>query len=192
MHPEVQDRLYEEIKTFWTDPLDYDSLQNFTYLNMVVNESLRLLPILPYLLRRTTADVKLGILTTNLFSIHFKLNLKFISENFTIPAGVNIVINLFHLLRNADAWGKDFKSFNPDNFLPENIERIGSANFLPFSYGPRNCIGYKYAMVSVKIALITVLKNFKLKTTHTMDNLRFDLDLMIKLKEKHMVTLEIR
>lgn len=66
MHPDIQDRVYDEIKTFWKDPLDYNSLQNCTYLNMVINETMRVFPIAAFLLRKCMADTKIG--TINQFN----------------------------------------------------------------------------------------------------------------------------
>lgn len=53
----------------------------------------------------------------------------------------------------------------PSEFIPERHEEIctGSAYaFIPFSAGPRNCIGQKFAMLEMKIVLIQILRAYEL------------------------------
>lgn len=140
---------------------------------MVIKETLRVIPTLPYIFRECHADVK-------------------VSRDLIIPAGVHVVVNILHLSKNPDVWGEDYMAFNPDRFLPERMKTMNTASFIPFSFGPRNCIGSKYAMMAVKVAIITVLRRFKVKTSLTMDSLAFTIDLMMLLKNKHMVSLEHR
>jgi hypothetical protein len=58
-----------------------------------------------------------------------------------IPAGITLLINFYTLHRRPDVWGDDAEEFNPDHFLPENVEKRHPYSFLPFSGGQRNCIG---------------------------------------------------
>lgn len=58
-----------------------------------------------------------------------------------VPAETELIMSLFALQRNKDIWGTDAESFNPDHFLPENIEKNHAYSFIPFSSGARNCIG---------------------------------------------------
>lgn len=60
---------------------------------------------------------------------------------FEIPAGITLLINFYTLHRRKDIWGEDAEQFNPDHFLPENVEKRHPYSFLPFSGGQRNCIG---------------------------------------------------
>lgn len=43
--------------------------------------------------------------------------------------------------RSEQIWGPNAEQFNPDNFLPEHFEKMHAFSYLPFSGGPRHCIG---------------------------------------------------
>lgn len=58
-----------------------------------------------------------------------------------MPKGVEIVLGIFGMHRNEHIWGPKAGQFDPDNFLPENIEQKHAYSYIPFSGGPRNCIG---------------------------------------------------
>lgn len=58
----------------------------------------------------------------------------------TVPAGTMLFLELFHVHRCPDQWPEPEK-FNPDNFLPERVRNRHPYAYVPFSAGPRNCIG---------------------------------------------------
>ncbi|ERL86326.1 hypothetical protein D910_03734, partial [Dendroctonus ponderosae] len=62
-----------------------------------------------------------------------------------IPKGANVVLSLFHLHRSEKYW-EDPQKFDPDRFLPENISKITPYSYLPFSSGPRDCLGMKICL----------------------------------------------
>lgn len=62
------------------------------------------------------------------------------TEDKIVPKGTNVFISIFHIHRNPDYWEDPLK-FDPDRFLPENQAKIIPGSYLPFSSGPRNCIG---------------------------------------------------
>lgn len=61
MHPDIQDKVYAEIsKVMKSDELSYDGLKDFVFLEAVVKETLRLLPIVPLVARNLNEDMELG------------------------------------------------------------------------------------------------------------------------------------
>lgn len=59
---------------------------------------------------------------------------------------------------------------------------------LPFySGGPRNCIGFKYALMSMKIAVAHLIRNFHFTTDLKLEDLRLQIDITLKLINKHLV-----
>jgi cytochrome P450 len=125
-YPEVQDRLFAEINTQYpsfAEPLTSEILGRMTYMDMAIKETLRLVTIIPFIAREVKTDLKL--------------------ENCVMKPGMFMIINMFSLHRRKDIWGDDVDEFNPDRFLPENVEKRHPFSFVPFSAGARNCVGKK-------------------------------------------------
>lgn len=62
------------------------------------------------------------------------------TDNHVIPAGATVVIATFLLHRRDDIFPNP-EVFNPDNFLPERCQDRHYYSFIPFSAGPRSCVG---------------------------------------------------
>lgn len=79
-----------------------------------------------------------------------------------IPAGTNVIIALYAISRDPQYFDQ------PDEFIPErflatnNSSKKNSFAFVPFSAGPRNCIGQKFAMLEMKTFLYKLLRNYEL------------------------------
>ncbi|EDV49405.1 probable cytochrome P450 313a3 [Drosophila erecta] len=168
MFPEHQDTIYQELKELFPMAGDfevtYDDLQRMVYLERVLNETLRLIPSVPFTPRETLQDFRL-------------------STGVVIPKGVAIGVDIFATHRNRDHWGPDPSMFNPDHFLPDNVRDRHPYAYIPFSKGRRNCIGWKYGLMSSKLALSKILRNYKVSTSYRYGDLEFVDNMGMKLAQ---------
>ncbi|CAO1393073.1 unnamed protein product [Diamesa hyperborea] len=175
MHQEVQDKVVLELEDVF-DSVDQETenemLNKLPYLDMVIKETLRLLPVAPIIGREATKDIVLN--------------------SCTIPAGANIISNIFKVQRDSEYWGDDAHLFNPDRFLPENISKVHPYAYLPFSKGPRNCIGIKYATNVIRIVLTHILRNYKVTTNLKFKDLEYKVAITLRIKQNCMIRLDKR
>ncbi|KAL9706943.1 hypothetical protein quinque_010461 [Culex quinquefasciatus] len=163
-YQDVQQRLYEEIdrilgKDKKTAELTNLKIQEFEYLDMVVKESLRMIPPVPIIGRCLLEDMEMN--------------------GVTIPAGTNISIKICNIHTNPKIWPNPDK-FDPERFSKTNEDKRGPYDFIPFSAGSRNCIGQRYAMLEIKLTIIKVLASYRILPGESMDRLRLKADLVIR------------
>jgi len=79
----------------------------------------------------------------------------------SLPAGALVNFQVIHIQRDRDLWGEDAEEFKPERFS-EGISKATRGNnaFFPFGWGPRICIGEKFAMIEAKMALSMILQHF--------------------------------
>jgi cytochrome P450 len=82
----------------------------------------------------------------------------FLSEKYTLPAGSDCVVAIYGLHKNKAIWGEDVDEFDPDRFLPENVAKRHPYSYIPFSSGPRNCIGTHYINIFLIYINHTIIK----------------------------------
>ncbi|XP_077977513.1 cytochrome P450 3A24-like [Glandiceps talaboti] len=141
-HQDVQDKLVAEINTVMEkhDDLDYAAIHEMTYLDMVLQESLRLYSPAVKIERRCMESCQV--------------------KGYTIPKDMNILIPIWTIHRNPQLWPEPEK-FNPERFSKEEKEKRSPYAWLPFGAGPRNCIGMRFALMEAKVALVKILQTFK-------------------------------
>ncbi|XP_062966831.1 cytochrome P450 4F2-like [Cynocephalus volans] len=144
-HPEYQERCRQEVRELLRDrepkEIEWDDLAELPFLTMCIKESLRLHPSVPAISRRCTQDVELP-------------------DGRIIPKGVTCSISIFGTHHNPAVW-PDPEVYDPFRFDPENIKGRSPLAFIPFSAGPRNCIGQTFAMAEMKVALALTLLRFR-------------------------------
>ncbi|KAH7299413.1 hypothetical protein KP509_24G010100 [Ceratopteris richardii] len=82
--------------------------------------------------------------------------------NKLIPAGTAIIVPIIAWHQDERFWGADVKEFNPERFA-EGITKACKVPgaYLPFSFGPRNCIGQVFATIEAKVVLATILQRYR-------------------------------
>ncbi|KAM9769235.1 cytochrome P450 3A40 [Menidia menidia] len=140
-NPEVMRKLQEEVDATFANeaPVEYQKLMEMEYLDSVINESLRLYPIAPRLERVAKATVEINGLV--------------------IPKDMVVMVPTWPLHRDPQLWPEPEK-FKPERFSKENKETIDQYTYMPFGAGPRNCIGMRFALVMMKLAVVDVLQRF--------------------------------
>lgn len=78
---------------------------------------------------------------------------------------------VYSIHRN-EKYFEDAEQFKPERFSPERLnEKQNPFTYIPFSAGPRNCIGQRFAMYEIKSIVSKILRNFELNLTE--ENMAF-------------------
>ncbi|KAK9874350.1 hypothetical protein WA026_002700 [Henosepilachna vigintioctopunctata] len=174
MHPDLQEKIREEVIDILGEDRDVtpEDMSRLNLLERFIKETLRIFPVGPIVLRMTDHDINLG--------------------KHQIPAGCSLVLGLIRVHRDPRIW-KDPLKFNPDRFLPEEVAKRHPYSYLPFSGGPRNCIGYKYAMMSMKTTLAMTLRKFVVMTEYkTIEEIRLRINIVLKPTDGYKVYVKLR
>ncbi|KAI0356452.1 cytochrome P450 monooxygenase pc-3 [Trametes cingulata] len=156
LYPDVFRRLRAEIleKVGPTQMPSFDDVRNMKYLRAVINETLRLYPIVPFNFRVAVRDTTLPNPADPAGPRVF------------IPANTGIAYSVFLMHRRKDYWGPDALSFDPDRWIDERLNKYFTANpfiFVPFNAGPRICLGQQachFAYNEMSFFLIRLAQNF--------------------------------
>ncbi|XP_050525049.1 cytochrome P450 4C1-like isoform X2 [Daktulosphaira vitifoliae] len=174
IHQDIQDKVYNEIYEVMGNgdqTLTIEDTVKFVYLEQCIKETIRLYPIFPIILRRAQENIKI--------------------TNHIIPKGTTIVIPSIGTHHLSEFYPKPWE-FNPENFDPENVAKRHKYSFIGFSGGPRNCIGMKYAMLSMKVTLSTFLRNYSVHTGCKMSDIKLKFEVLMKSVYGYPVTIRPR
>nr|UUB32667.1 cytochrome P450 CYP4G55 [Dendroctonus rhizophagus] len=176
-HPEIQERVVQELNEIFKGsdrPATFSDTLEMKYLERCLLETLRLFPPVPIIARQLQQDVQLAS-----------------DPKLRLPAGATIIVAQFGVHRLEEYYPEPEK-FNPDNFLPERAAARHYYSFIPFSAGPRSCVGRKYAMLKLKILLSTILRNYKIYSNLREDDYKLQGDIILKREDGFRIKLEPR
>lgn len=165
LNPEIQAKMRKEIVEVlnkYNGKPSYQALQDMTYLEAVINETLRRYASLPILNRQCIQEYSVPEL------------------NLVIPKGMKLIIPTYAIHHDPDFYPDPYK-FDPERFTNDKIQTKNNYTFIPFGEGPRMCIGNRFAMMQMKMCLSMVLHNFELSVTE-------DTPVPIKIAKKQFVT----
>ncbi|RZB39606.1 cytochrome P450 monooxygenase, partial [Asbolus verrucosus] len=176
IHQNIQDKVVQELYEIFGDsdrPATFADTLEMKYLERCLMETLRMFPPVPIIARQLNQDLKLA------------------TGDYTIPAGCTVVVGTFKIHRLEEFYPNPDK-FDPDNFLPERTANRHYYSFIPFSAGPRSCVGRKYAMLKLKILLSTILRNYHIYSDLKEEDFQLQGDIILKRAEGFKIRLEPR
>ena len=143
-HPLVETKLIEELDAeIGKRRLRIDDLEHLPYLEQVIKEAMRLYPVTALVGRQAIEDVQVG--------------------DYVIPKGAQILIAPWTLHHRADIFPVP-ERFDPDRFSPERADAIPKHAYIPFSTGPRICLGSAFTMLQLWSNLATIYQRYRLST----------------------------
>jgi cytochrome P450 len=141
-HPDIERRVVDEVDQVLDGRIPtFADLSRLDYTNRFLREVLRRYGIW-FLMRRSLEDIDWG--------------------DWRIPAGATVLFSPYALHHDADRY-PDPTRIDPDRWLPERGADLPRGAFLPFSIGPRGCIGESFALAELNVALAILVSRWRLR-----------------------------
>ncbi|KAH8033900.1 hypothetical protein HPB51_017350 [Rhipicephalus microplus] len=173
LYTDVQQKIHEELDAIFGEDRERaitpDDLKEMKYLECALKESQRLFPSVPFIGRELMEDV--------------------VVNGYTVPRGTTCFLFTFMLHRDKEIFPNP-EVFDPDRFRPENCVGRHPFAYVPFSAGPRNCIGQKFALMEEKVVLCSVLRNFCIQSVDFRDKIHLVAELVTR--SKHGLKIRLR
>ncbi|OQR71774.1 cytochrome P450 4V2-like [Tropilaelaps mercedesae] len=162
LHSDVQKKIQKEIDDIFHGDTEAkvtaEHIKKMKYLEIAVKETQRLFPPVPVISRTVTKEFKL--------------------DGKAVPVGTQVICHIWELHKDPDVFPDPFK-FDPDRFLPENSTGRSPFAFVPFSGGPRNCIGQRFALLEEKILLVHLLRKYNLKSFDPLEKINITVEMVL-------------
>ncbi|XP_066285758.1 ultra-long-chain fatty acid omega-hydroxylase-like [Branchiostoma lanceolatum] len=146
---DYQDKCRREVKGVLQGRTDmtWNDVGKLPFTTMCIKESMRCVPPVARMVRSLKQDLTFA-------------------DGKWLPKGSSAFADIAGLHRNREIWPNP-TVYDPYRFSPENSNSRRPHAFLPFSAGPRNCIGQNFAMAEMKVALALILQRFHLELDDT-------------------------
>ncbi|KAL5700005.1 hypothetical protein ACHQM5_025510 [Ranunculus cassubicifolius] len=145
-HPNVMVKVQHELKAVvgLNRTVEESDLGQLEYMKMVINESMRLHPVIPLIHRESNEDITI--------------------DGYFLPKKSRTLINVWAIGRDPRVWSSNAEEFYPERFMGTTIDAIGNGfQFLPFGSGRRRCPGQLLASSVVELVVAQLLHCFDLK-----------------------------
>ncbi|XP_042148239.1 cytochrome P450 4c3 [Ixodes scapularis] len=165
LSPVEQQKIHDELDSIFGDDterhVNHEDMKEMRYLECALKEAQRIYPSVPFYSRLCEEPFELG--------------------GTILPEGTVIKIAGYFLHRDPEVFPKP-EEFRPERFLPENSKGRHPFAYIPFSAGPRNCIGQKFALPVVKIVVANILRRYKLQSLDHRDQVLFFSEMVLRPK----------
>lgn len=153
LNPDVQQKMFEEVDRVLggRDPT-YSDVDNLIYCKCVFKETLRLMPPVASIPKKTTAPMELC--------------------GYTLPADTKVYLNAYVMQRDPKHFPEP-ERFNPDRFDTRISAPVSNNVFFPFSLGQRSCIGMGFAQIEAVTVLAMIAQHFTLHVPSDVDKAHY-------------------
>ena len=168
LNQQIQDKCHHELDNIFFGtgssdrPINMNDLRQMKYLEACIKEALRLFPSVPFVGRQMSEDLKIN--------------------GYTVPKGVTCLVVLHQVHRDPQCYPEP-EVYRPERFLGDNIHLTRHPfAFVPFSAGPRNCVGQKFALLEEKTILATILRKYSIESLNFTDEIKVAPEMVIRPK----------
>ncbi|KAH7100893.1 cytochrome P450 [Auriculariales sp. MPI-PUGE-AT-0066] len=154
IHPEIQDKVYEEARLLWPSVLD-----DAVYTLAVFRETLRLFPAEPTSSRYATVDTTMPCSARNPKTGEWEPSVAYITR------GAGCTVNMAAIHMNPMYWGEDCDVFRPERFIDTAEYRWPRDAWLPFTGGPHVCLGQRFAMIESVCIIARFMRKYCIRPT---------------------------
>ncbi|TFK37559.1 high nitrogen upregulated cytochrome P450 monooxygenase 2 [Crucibulum laeve] len=143
--------------------IDSEKLASLSFLNAVINETLRLQPAVPTTLQRAPAVGSGGKLLGSMF----------------ITEGTAVQVPPYTIHRDSRYFSPNPEKFWPERWISKDRDIIlDKGAFIPFSAGPADCAGKRLAIVEMRYVVAMLVKNFDMAFDDGYDPAQWEKDLV--------------
>ncbi|KAG8855330.1 hypothetical protein FRB96_007128 [Tulasnella sp. 330] len=155
----VQDRLRDELSMLASEEPSMEELNALPYLDAVIKEDLRVNAVVSAVIREAARDDVIPLSTP-------MIDRNGVTRNeVRIGKGDSVFLSITAMNRDKAIWGEDAEVFNPERwFKPETHPRSAEfpgvfSGIMTFIGGPRHCIGYRFALLEMKVLVYALVRN---------------------------------
>ncbi|KAG3241187.1 hypothetical protein PI124_g13943 [Phytophthora idaei] len=172
-YPEVLRKIREEMKEKLPGLLTgeikvptQEQIHDLVYLEAVVKENIRLHPSTGFIVREAMQDTTLV-------------------DGTFVKKGQTVMASSYCNARNKKTWGEDTLEFKPERMIDPETGKLRVFSpyvFSGFGSGQHVCIGQKFALMEIKLAMATLFSKFDIKTVEDPWKLTYEFSLTIPVK----------